>query len=317
MDAAAIERTLRSRFKFRQLEFLISVADLGSVVRAANHLNTTQPAISRSIREMEDHLGIAIFDRSAQGMAVTDYGDALITHARSIFAELRRAGSHLANLANSESGRLVIGFLPIGPFGPLPKVIARLNRDRPGIHLKLVEGVAETLMVSLQNGEIDLLVGRLSHLGDELGLAKSILYHEEWNVFARWKHPLCQRRALKLKDIVNEKWIMPLESSPLRPLITSFFHAQDLELPSSCIDCSSVLMAREILLNTDNLFLLPANSLDTERQSGLITHLEVDIGNTKQPIGILAQSGRLPTPQELLLGDMLIEATNELGLAGQ
>ena len=99
---------LNGRLKLRHLVLVVAIADQGSVLRAAEHLRLAQPAVTRSLREVEHILGVELFTRGPRGVTPTMFGDAFVEHARTVLAELRRAGERISGLADGEVGTVTV-----------------------------------------------------------------------------------------------------------------------------------------------------------------------------------------------------------------
>lgn len=133
---------LNGRLKLRHLVLVVAIADQGSVLRAAEHLHLAQPAVTRSLREVEGVLGVDLFTRGPRGVTPTMFGDAFVEHARAVLAELRRAGERITGLADGAVGTVTIGTLLAAPTSCSPgdrgveAGQAGHHRHRPGGHVR-------------------------------------------------------------------------------------------------------------------------------------------------------------------------------------
>ena len=134
---------LNGRLKLRHLVLVVAIAEHGSVLRAAEHLHLAQPAVTRTLRELEQILGVELFVRGPRGVHTTLFGDAFLDHARTVLTELRRAEERIHGLAHGDAGTVTLGTLLAGSSVLLPKAIAALKASRPGITVIVQRGESD------------------------------------------------------------------------------------------------------------------------------------------------------------------------------
>lgn len=223
---------LDGRLKFRHLILLIAVYERGSVVRAAESLHLTQPAATRTLRELEALADLPLFVRVPRGMRPTVYGEALTEHARAVVAEIRRAGDHLTGLRQGRDGTVTVGTLLAGANVLLPRAVAGLKRERPRLTVVVREGTPDVLHPALLAGELDVIVGRVGSTpsqGD--GLRQRKLYREPIRLAVRSGHPLLDTADVTLADTLGFPWILPVEQTALRQELGAVFVDRGLTPP--------------------------------------------------------------------------------------
>lgn len=314
MERPNFEHFLQYHLKFRDLQLLVTVADHANILKAADHLNMSQPAVSRSITRIENLIEVKLFDRNSQGTYPTAYGEVFVIHARRVLAQLRLAGNELSGMAKAESGKLVIGCRLSAYAGPLSPTIARMENERPGIQISIVEGLYSQLEFALKNGEIDIIVGRIEGSEFSPEIEKEILYYERWKVYCRQNHPLLKRRNLTLEKIVQEPWIVPLPTTVIRPMVSSIFTSENLEFPRNTIECSSTLIGKEILIQTDRLMMLPESLSRLQKIGDSIVILPVNFEHKPQSVGCIYLKSRRASPPEMLFREWLKQSTREMEL---
>lgn len=251
------ENFLLSRLKLRQLRLLTAIADEGTVLKGSQALNIAQPAATKSIKELEDALGVQLFDRSSRGVTPTDFGQVMIKHAKLILTQLRHAGEELQSLEEGLSGRVHVGTLLAASTSLLPRALARLRERRPGIAVTVDEGTIDRLMPGLRTGDIDVVLGRLPEYREREGLRQEVLYLDTVSIMVREGHPLTQRRDLTLADLVDQAWVMPPPQTSLRRQVDHAFRHEGLEPPQDVIESVSILTNHALLMNTDMLATMP------------------------------------------------------------
>lgn len=251
------ENFLLSRLKLRQLRLLTAIADEGTVLKGSQALNIAQPAATKSIKELEDALGVQLFERSSRGVTPTDFGRVMIKHAKLILAQLRHASEELQSLEEGLSGRVHVGTLLAASTSLLPRALARLRERRPGIAVTVAEGTIDRLMPGLRTGDIDVVLGRLPEYREREGLRQEVLYLDTVSIMVREGHPLTTRGSLTLADLVDQAWVMPPTQTSLRRQIDQAFRHEDLEPPLDVIESVSILTNHALLKNTDMLAAMP------------------------------------------------------------
>ncbi|TDC89358.1 LysR substrate-binding domain-containing protein [Actinomadura sp. 7K507] len=300
---------LNGRLKLRHLVLVVAIADQGSVLRAAEHLRLAQPAVTRSLREVENILGVELFTRGPRGVTPTLFGDAFIEHARAALAELRRAGERITGLADGEVGTVTIGTLLAGSNVLLPRAIAALKKDRPGVTVIVQEATFDALVPRLLDGEIDLILGRLNPIGDLRGLRQTTLYGEPVELVARRGHPARSLPDLGLADLLDYPWVLPLEQTALRTELEQVFRAAGLVLPGNLVECTSVLTVRTLVRDTDMIAALPELVARTDAD---IAPLPVPLETVRRQVGVTLPAHRAPTPSARLMLDRLRHEAAEL-----
>ncbi|MFD3592423.1 LysR substrate-binding domain-containing protein [Nocardia sp. NPDC058640] len=285
---------LDGRLKFRHLTLLVAIVEHGSVVRAAETLHLTQPAATRTLRELENIADVPLFVRVPRGMQPTVYGEAMAEHARAVVAEMRRAGEHLADLRQGRDGTVTVGTLLAGANVLLPRAVARLKRERPRVTVIVREGTLDVLHPALLAGELDVIVGRVGPApGEGDGLRQRKLYREPIRLAVRAGHPLSGADEISLTDTLGYPWILPVEQTALRREVGVLFAERGLSLPADRVECTSILTMRALLLQTDMVALLPELVLRGDEH---LAALPVELPSVGRTVGTTEAAHRTRTP---------------------
>ncbi|MEU5218210.1 LysR substrate-binding domain-containing protein [Streptomyces sp. NPDC020807] len=291
---------LDGRLKFRHLTLLVAIVDHGGVARAAESLHLTQPAATRTLRELEGIADLPLFVRVPRGMRPTLYGRALTEHARAVLAEMRRAAEHLTGLRQGREGTVTVGTLLAGTNVLLPRAVARLKRERPGLTVVVREGTPDVLHPALLAGELDVIVGRVGPAPKEGDVFRQHrLYRERIRLAVRSGHPLLDAPGAALTDTLDHPWILPVEQTALRQELGALFADRGLALPADRVECTSILTMRALLLQTDMVALLPELVLREDEQ---LAALPVELPSVGRTVGTteVAHRTRSPALQALL-----------------
>src|SRR4051812_3025696 len=213
---------LANRLKLSDLRLLRAITEHGGIGKAAQHLNVTQPAVSKALAAMERTLGVRLLDRSRNGVAPTPYGEAMLAGGLAVFDELRQSVVRVRHLADPNSGILQIGCTQPLALGFLPMVIERMRRDYSGIRFRVIEG---DLKQHLRQRRIELAIGR-AYLGSDPDLHEEMLFDDPLAITAASSNPWAHRRKIRLKDIYDGPWTIPFYDSHVGALIMEGFRAQ-------------------------------------------------------------------------------------------
>ncbi|HEY6862348.1 MAG TPA: LysR family transcriptional regulator [Burkholderiales bacterium] len=227
------------RMKLRDLHVLMTVAQARSMSKAAALLHTTQPAVSRSIAELEGALGVRLLERSVRGVEPTAYGRAVLEGGVAVFDELRRAVRNVEFLADPAAGEVRIGCTPILAASFVSAVVDRLSRRYPRMVFHLVTAYAEPLRRALLAREVDFLVVRRFAPAAEEQLEFEPLFDDSYVVAAGAKSRWVRRRRIELAELAGEAWTLPPPGSAIASIAMEAFRAAGLDYPRTTVVCDS------------------------------------------------------------------------------
>lgn len=241
MDAIARRVTLR------ELRLLLAVARCGSILKAAQDIGLTQPAVSKSVADLEGVLGVRLFDRTNRGVEPTPHGRVVLLRAAGVFDELRQAVEELAFLSDSSGGELRIGGTPAMCGGLLSHAISAIESERPGVQFHVIELESEKLVGEVRARAIDVGLARAPTLGLADDIAFDPLFDDRLFVVAGASHPLARRRSISLEEVADQRWVLPMPQSPVSQQFRSAFERLELRLPQSVVTSMSLLVRYELL----------------------------------------------------------------------
>ena len=277
------ERLLDGRLKLRHLVLATTIADAGSLARAAEQLRITQPVVTRGLQDLESVLGVPLFERSAQGVVPTVYGTAFIEHARGVIAQIRQAGRTLGDLAAADAGTVTVGTHLAGSNVLLPLAIARLKAAHPGVTVVVRESTPDRLQSQLLVGDVDLTVGRLTPADPRIEQVR--LYVEPIVLVVRADHPVLAGRVPTFVALAALPWIVPVAGTALRREMEQLFSAQGLPWPANRVECTSALTLRRLILDGDCVAALPELVALHDDALAIVTPVDVDLARLTRPVG--------------------------------
>src|SRR3954451_6269492 len=204
----------RTRVDLKQLTALVTVADVGSVTKAARLLHLVQPAITRQIRTLEDELGVALFDRTRQGMVPTPAGERLVDRARRVLQELERAQAEIRPTPGEVAGIVTVGVLA-SVIDPLVQpLVATVGARYPGVELRILTAFSGHLQQWLDAGDLDLSL--LYNLADTPSLAVTPLLEEGLWAVAPPDAGLRPEDPMSWESLLEHRLVLPFPSNGLR-----------------------------------------------------------------------------------------------------
>ena len=311
-----MRRHLAQRLKFHQLRAVDSIGTHGSLLRAAKALGISQPALTKTLQEMEDLLGVPLFLRQARGVAPTEFGDAVIQSARRMLAELGRLEEELDRLSSGAGGTVVLGALPVAAAGLLPGVLALLKARRPDLAVRLVQGRTEELLPALASGDLDLIVGRLYPPDTPDGFVREALYDEPISILARAGHPIFAHETVTVEELRRFDLVLPTVSQRVGREIEGIMAALGIVHRAS-LRASSPSFTREMLHAADFITVVPRLMLAGDLQRGTIRVVPLSIpAAAPRPAGLIYRPDRGLPPAGRALVDALRDHLAELAQSG-
>ncbi|MFM0401711.1 LysR family transcriptional regulator [Paraburkholderia aspalathi] len=214
----------------RDLDYLLAVEEHGGIGKAAEALGMSQPALTKAIQRVEAQTGLALFQRTANGVAPTQAGSLFLARARRIALEYEDALKEMHAIRSGEQGVLSLGYSPTVPAALVLGACRQLLKERPAARLRLRRRLARDLVDLLVAGELDLIVApEPKPDANELSFVE--LFRDSLSVLADESHPLHLKRNLRLADLADQEWLLPGPTIPLRQQVDAAFARQGLDLP--------------------------------------------------------------------------------------
>jgi DNA-binding transcriptional LysR family regulator len=214
----------------RDLDYLLAVEKHGGIGKAAEALGMSQPALTKAIQRVEAQAGLALFERTANGVAPTQAGALFMARARRIALEYEDALKEMHAIRSGEQGVLRIGYSPTVPDALVLGACRQLLKERPAARLRLRRRLARDLVDLLVAGELDLIVApEPNRDAGELSFVE--LFRDTLSVLADDAHPLHSKRDLRLADLADQEWLLPGPTIPLRQQVDAAFEKHGLAAP--------------------------------------------------------------------------------------
>jgi DNA-binding transcriptional LysR family regulator len=276
-----------------QMKALVAVSKAGNFSLAARSIGLSQPTLHRAARDLERLSGLSLFEKTGQGILLSPSADALAQAVRLAFAELEQGFAEIEEARGVDTGRIVVGAMPLPRAFILPTAINTLLWERPEVRVSVVDGPYEDLLNGLRQGDLDLLVGALRTpipIGD---VVQEALFSDPLAVVARTGHPLAGKEKVTVEDLAAYPWVVPREGTPTRRHFTTMFGG--LGEPLGLVETGSPMLIRGLLLGSERLTLISLHQIRLEERMGLLVPLDVDTRGTLRPIGVTHRRDWKPT----------------------
>jgi DNA-binding transcriptional LysR family regulator len=297
-----VERVER-RLKLHDVRVLMSVVQAGGMRKAAAQLGTSQPAISRSISDLEHALGVRLLDRGARGIEPTPYGRALIKRGAAVFDELRQGIRDIEFLADPTSGELRIGCSESLAAGPVLAVIDRLTRRHPRIVFHVLTVAGPPLYRELRERNVEVAITLVTEADAGADIVAESLFDDNFVIVAGSQSPWAHRRKIELAELVNEPWALLPSDSVASAVVVGAFRARGLDPPRTTVITPSLHLRNRLLATGRFLTVLPRFALLLPGKNPSLKTLPVEFPNGPGTTAILTLRNRTLSP----LAEIFIE----------
>ncbi|EDI5739633.1 LysR family transcriptional regulator [Salmonella enterica subsp. enterica serovar Typhimurium] len=276
------------RIRLRHLHTFVAVAQQGTLGRAAETLNLSQPALSKTLNELEQLTGTRLFERGRLGAQLTVPGEQFLTHAVKVLDALNTAGQALNRKEDASADVVRVGALPTAALGILPAAIGRFHQQQKSTSLQVATMNNTMLLAGLKSGEIDLGIGRMSDPELMGGLNYELLFLESLKLVVRPGHPLLQEtitlsRVMEWPVVVSPKGTVPRQNAE------ALLQSQGCKMPARCIETLSASLSRQLTVDYDYVWFVPSGAVKEDLRQATLVSLPVPTQSAGEPIGILTR----------------------------
>ena len=243
--------------ELRHLRYFVAVAEAGSLtVAAERNLHTSQPSLSRQIRDLEDEVGAQLLTRSARGIELTPAGRAFLDHARVVLSQVEAAAEAARRVAHPAKPRFSMGFLTGHELTWMPEAIKILRDELPNVDVMISSQYSPLLADGLSKGKID--AAFLRREKGVPGLAYRVLVKEPLMVILPSDHRLAALKAISPRDLVGETFVIVSDTAPvLRVVIDNYLKRSGIKI-TAAHEADHLSMGMSLIASTRGVGLLPA-----------------------------------------------------------
>ncbi len=289
--------------KMHHLRDLLAIVEKGSINAAAKHLGMAQPALSRSVRELEKEVGAPLLERQSTGAVLTPMGELFARRATAAMSELRRARDEIQQLKGEVHGTVVACVSSVSHIALLSEALKPFGKAYPNVKLRIIEAVYPVVEGRLKSGALDFYIGAAPPAGPAPDLQMTKLFDNTRVVLCRKGHPLA--RATSLADLIDATWVTTSITDHAETEFGTVFAQQGLPPPKLALQAETALTWITALLNTDMMIMQPIQWVDAPILKGLV--VQVPVREVIQaPAIVLVRRGAIPpTPAAEHLCDLL------------
>lgn len=281
--------------QLRHLRCFVAVAQERHLARAAGRLSISQPAVSKTIGELEALAQSRLVMRTTEGrrgiLGLTEAGERLLSHSIAVLDAVGASAAFLRDEPPLTQEVLRLGALTCLSAGALPRALSKIAADRPSLHVSVESDANMPLMERLRAGSLDLVLGRMSDPKLMRGLSFELLHIETLAFVVRPGHPLCGDSAA-LQSILEHTIILhPLGTVP-RHRADSLFAARSLRPPARRIETSDFTLGRGLVRKSDAVWLAPRYAVKEDIDEGVLVDLAIDASGAEEPLGLFRSIGK-------------------------
>lgn len=296
--------------KTRHLVTFVEIARQTGVGKAAALLNISQPAVTRTLRELEEALGVALVERDGRGIRLTAAGEEFRRHAGNSLAALQAGVDAVGRSGMADGPRLRVGALPTVSARIMPRA-ATLFLAAGDARMRIVTGENAVLLDQLAHGALDVVVGRLAAPERMLGLSFEHLYSEQVVFAVRMGHPLLAAGPFDVRAIAAFPVIMPTATAIIRPAVERLLIAHGLPRLPGRVESVSDSFGRAFLRGTDAVWIISEGVVAGDIADGVLAALPVDTSETRGAVGLTLRVDQERTPALELFMRAVREAASE------
>ncbi|MGI9151819.1 MAG: LysR substrate-binding domain-containing protein [Limnohabitans sp.] len=291
----SIDRVLRSNLKLKHLQLLVALDQLRHLGKTAEFLAITQPAVSKTLAEIERLFDLTLFKRSTRGTEPTAYGESVVRFAKSVLSEFERTKEDLEATATGASGKTNVGAMVVAMPTLLSPAIQRLKQTSEKTRVMVEEGDLTRLLPRLRRGELDLLVGRLEPGYAAPDLHTEALYQDPMCLVVQRDHALSKKRKVAWSELTQWPWVLPPPWASSRTKLVQIFHQHGLNPPTNLVESASFLAILNAVTEQQAIGFVAQEVGLHFAKKGLFKILPTQLAMDLPPIGLITLRGQEPS----------------------
>lgn len=304
--------------RLEQLRQFIVVAQKGNFRKAGRELGISQPALTRSIQNLEQYFNVPLFDRLSSGVTLTEYGRTVMDWAEETITSSINVKRYVELLSGASTGKLVIGTGAYFADSVLAEAVGKVIKKSPSLNIKVIRGTWKNAERMLLNREIDLFLGWTDDTSRSNDITIKTLLTDSIILFCRKHHPLLRRYKLELGDVLKFPLAGPMVPDEVHEKIDRFrYEFTGVDQPLLAVEFDSYSEVRKVVELSDCIGGLPESCMLPYFKNGLLKRLPVSFPGLTGRAGISYLKGRTLLPATKFIIDELTknvqERSRELG----
>ncbi|MGC1302162.1 MAG: LysR substrate-binding domain-containing protein [Caulobacteraceae bacterium] len=280
--------------KYRYVRAFLAIVETGSIRTASRRLGVSQPALTKTLQELEALLGASLITRTAQGSAPTEFGRAFFARAKFIDEELRRAQEEIDQMRGGKDGAVSVGLSPVASLLMAAEALSRFRLSFPNARVKIADGIFDLQLAGVRQGRFDFAIGGLppSALGPDVEAEP--LFRNRLAPWVRQDHPLAGARSLA--DLTDADWVFTNDDPNFLKLVHLHFEHLKLPPPRVALTCESFPTVLELIPKTDLVALFPESLTANPLVAARMVPIPVEEPPPTTSLSLIKRSGVPLTP---------------------
>jgi len=288
---------LLGKLRMKQLQLLIALDDQKSLHKAAGLMSMTQSAASKALQELESMFEAPLFERSKSGMIPNQLGHCVIRHARLVATDLTALCQDVAEIRSGRGGRLAIGAIMGAIAQCVIPAVNRLHAGYPKLSIEVVEDTSARMLAQLDDGRLDLVIGRAAVAADPSKYQYRPLADEPLSVVVGYAHEPWPKKELTLADLADHRWVMYPSHMPLHALLEREMDLAGLAMPDNRISTASTFVTVALLQSSaDFVSLLPTAIAEMFIRQKMLRAVPAKLKSPSQTFGVVTRKGGVLSP---------------------
>jgi len=287
---------LDPRIRLRHIRCFLEIARTRSLARAAETLAISQPAVTKSLQELERIVDAPLVERNRKGATLTHYGEAFLSRASIAMIELEHAVEGVSNVRKKSAWTVRVGALPTVAAHIMPDAINRFKRQENEAIVRIVTGPNGHLISLLKRDTLDLVVGRLGAPKLMTDLTFTQLYSEPVRFVVRPDHPLLKAGSGAISKLTDYPVIVPDEDAVIRPSVDSLLISLGYKSFANRIESVSTSFGRAYTVQTDAIWIISHGVISRDLEAGTLAALDIDTSDTSGPVGLTTRADAISYP---------------------
>lgn len=297
----------QARIRFRHLQTFLEVARQKSVSGAAEVLHVSQPAVTKTIRELESALDTQLVEKDGRGIRITRMGEVFLRYAGASISSIKQGVDALTRERGGRGPTLRIGALPTVSARIMPRAVQHFIQAERDNGIRVVTGENAVLLSQLRTGDLDLVVGRLAAPEHMTGLAFEHLYSEEIVFVVRAGHPLAKTPSMQFERLGEFPVLMPQPGSVIHPFVERLLIVQAVVDLPQVVETVSDSFGRAFVRETDAIWIISKGVVANELADGTLVALPIDTAETRGSVGLTTRADAVVPPTLHVLMQMVRE----------
>ena len=294
-----------SRIRLRHLSCFVAIAQQRTLAGAAKKLHLSQPAVSKTLSELEALAGCQLVERDRAGARLTPDGERFLRYATEVTQALEAAAAAIVGAGTPDVPAAKVGALPTVTGGLLAQAIAILRERRPHARIEVTTDANPGLLAAVKSGEVDFAVGRMAEPAMMQGVSFELLYAESLAVVVRPAHPLASiDGGVPPLALLGYPLVIPGTGTAPRHDTEGIFAAHGVAMPAGRIETQSVPLGRSLAVASDAVWITSQHAVHLDIDAGVLRRLDVPVPGA-EPVGLLSRSGAAPGELAAALMDAL------------